>query len=178
MQSPQIKILLRPSEIRKLKQTDVKLFDKYVKTHGPVVATHPHVVATQKEKDLYDDLKDLEYKKALPPQQRNVAVAEFESLIPQYLAHKAEEEELFAKMRINLGNAEKILANDTVKPVVELFTERLGEQIGVECIKSLVACLLSCNLEPSDNAFKEFMILFSQKIQDETYHFHGKMRRC
>ena len=64
MQSPQIKILLRPPEIRKLKQTDVNLFDKYVKTHGPVVATDPHVVATQMEKDLYDDLKDLEYKLA------------------------------------------------------------------------------------------------------------------
>ena len=173
MQSPQIKIVLRPTEIRKLKQTDVVLFDKYVKTYGPI--DDPHVVATQMEKDLYDDLKDLEYKKALPPQQRNVAVAEFESLIPQYLAHKAEEKELFAKMRINLVNAEKILANDAVKPVVELFTERLGEKNGVKCIKSLVACLLTCNLEPSDNAFKEFMILFSQKIQDETYPFDVKM---
>lgn len=78
-------------------------------------------------------------------------------------------------MRINLVNAEKILANDAVKPVVELFTERLGDKIGVKCIKSLVACLLTCNLEPSDNAFKEFMILFSQKIQDETYPFDVKM---
>lgn len=59
--------------------------------------------------------------------------------------------------------------------MVELFTERLGDKIGVKCIKSLVACLLTCNLEPSDNAFKEFMILFSQKIQDETYPFDVKM---
>lgn len=64
MQSPQIKISLRPAEIRKLKQTDIVLFDKYVKTYGPI--DDPHVVATQMEKDLYDDLKDLEYKKTLP----------------------------------------------------------------------------------------------------------------
>jgi len=140
-------------EVRKLKQTDIDLFNKYEKTHGPISASRPHEVATQMEKDLYESLQDsdpLKQQVKLFPEHKNVAIAEFESLIPQYLADKAGKEE----------QATKILDTDQVKRVVKLFKTRFGED-GLELLKTLVVCLLSCNLKTSDNAFTEFMTLFA-----------------
>ena len=146
-------IFLRPDEI-KLTQLYIELFERYEKTHGPISASNPRdVVAAQMASDLYaHHLKDLN-----PFQMQEMMelfagdpVALFESLIPKYLARKAEEEE----------QAAKILDTDQAKRMVQLFASRFGED-GLEFLKSLVVCLLSCNLNTSDKAFTEFMTLFA-----------------
>jgi hypothetical protein len=67
--------------------------------------------------------------------------------------------------------AKKILSTDGIRPVVKLFTERFGIKPGLNSITNLVAMLLYCGLNYEHDAFKRFIDLFTQKINDEKHPF-------
>ena len=67
--------------------------------------------------------------------------------------------------------AQGILNKEGIKPVVKLFIQRFGIEAGLNSIKNLVAMLLYCSLNEKDDAFKQFIILFTQKINDEENRF-------
>lgn len=79
------------------------------------------------------------------------------------------------KFAIELDEAEKLLNKDGIKPVVKLFTQRFGKTDGPENIQKLVALLLYCGLNDEDDAFKQFMNLFTNKINDEEHRFDTNM---
>ena len=63
--------------------------------------------------------------------------------------------------------AQGILNKEGIKPVVKFFIQRFGIEAGLNSIKNLVAMLLYCSLNEKDDAFKQFIILFTQKINDD-----------
>jgi len=65
------------------------------------------------------------------------------------------------------GNAKPILSMPEIRLVVELFKKKYGEELGLVIITNLVAMLLYCDLTYEDDAFKHFIHLFTQKINDE-----------
>ena len=70
--------------------------------------------------------------------------------------------------------AQGILNKEGIKPVVKLFIQRFGIEAGLNSIKNLVAMLLYCRLNEKDDAFKQFIILFTQKIK--TIDFYRSCR--
>ena len=78
-------------------------------------------------------------------------------------------DEGFNEERFNVekDNAKPILSMSEIRPVVELFKKQYGEELGLVIITNLVAMLLYCDLTYEDDAFKHFIHLFTQKINDE-----------
>ena len=162
---------------RTLTEECINIFDHYVELHGPIdTTTNPHDVAVKIVDDMQKKLKK-EFREEL----KTAAIADYESIVPLYIEYVADNQEVALEMRKNFERARGMIdhPNPEIDHFVSLFKTKIGKKDGstvaTSIATSLVACLLCCDLNPPDQAFKDFIIFFTKKMEDKENSFDQHM---